>query len=95
MRTLFLQIDFFYFLLLHWFRRINEGRKEVALVLDVLKFLNFIVQSPGRKFYGGIEIPVKKGRSLHLAINNVAIEASPAEEQVRILTFGHVQNFIE
>ncbi|XP_009592218.1 magnesium-chelatase subunit ChlI, chloroplastic isoform X2 [Nicotiana tomentosiformis] len=39
-------------------------------------------QSQGRKFYGGIRVPVKKGRSqFHVAISNVATEISPAQEQ--------------
>lgn len=41
--------------------------------------------SQGRKFYGGIRLPVKKGRSqFHVAISNVATEISPAQEQVPI-----------
>ncbi|XP_070009188.1 magnesium-chelatase subunit ChlI, chloroplastic isoform X3 [Nicotiana tabacum] len=39
-------------------------------------------QSQGRKFYGGIRVPVKKGRSqFHVAISNVATEINPAQEQ--------------
>uniref|UniRef100_M1CJ42 magnesium chelatase n=1 Tax=Solanum tuberosum TaxID=4113 RepID=M1CJ42_SOLTU len=42
--------------------------------------------SQGRKFYGGIRLPVKKGRSqFHVAISNVATEISPAQEQAQKL----------
>ncbi|KAG6419228.1 hypothetical protein SASPL_121444 [Salvia splendens] len=41
--------------------------------------------SSGRKFYGGVALPLKKGRShLHLSISNVA--TSPAQEEVQKLT---------
>ncbi|KVH97041.1 hypothetical protein Ccrd_000864 [Cynara cardunculus var. scolymus] len=39
----------------------------------------------GRRFYGGIGVPVKKGRS-HLSISNVATEISPAQEQAKKLS---------
>ncbi|XP_057471003.1 magnesium-chelatase subunit ChlI, chloroplastic-like [Actinidia eriantha] len=43
-------------------------------------------QSYGRKFYGGISVPVKKGRSkVRVAISNVATDISPAQEQARKL----------
>ncbi|THG09091.1 hypothetical protein TEA_016795 [Camellia sinensis var. sinensis] len=43
-------------------------------------------QSYGRKFYGGIAIPVKKERSqFRVSITNVATEISPAQEQARKL----------
>lgn len=39
--------------------------------------------SSGRKFYGGIGVPLNKGRShLRLSISNVATEINPAQEQV-------------
>ncbi|KAK4399196.1 Magnesium-chelatase subunit ChlI, chloroplastic [Sesamum angolense] len=38
--------------------------------------------SSGRKFYGGIGVPLKKGRSqFSVSISNVATEISPAQEQ--------------
>lgn len=43
-------------------------------------------QSQGRKFYGGIGVPVKKGRSrFHVSISNVATEISPAQTQAQKL----------
>ncbi|PSS04831.1 Magnesium-chelatase subunit ChlI like [Actinidia chinensis var. chinensis] len=43
-------------------------------------------QSYGRKYYGGISVVVKKGRSrLRVAISNVATEITPAQEQARKL----------
>ncbi|XP_057764355.1 magnesium-chelatase subunit ChlI, chloroplastic-like isoform X2 [Salvia miltiorrhiza] len=40
--------------------------------------------SPGRKFYGGVAVPFKKGRShLHVSISNVA--TSPAQQEVQKL----------
>lgn len=43
-------------------------------------------QSQGRKFYGGIRVPVKKGRSqFHVAVSSVATEISPAQEQAQKL----------
>ncbi|KAL0363439.1 UNVERIFIED_CONTAM: Magnesium-chelatase subunit ChlI, chloroplastic [Sesamum calycinum] len=42
--------------------------------------------SSGRKFYGGIGVPLKKGRSqFSVSISNVATEISPAQEQVQKL----------
>ncbi|KAK9268032.1 hypothetical protein L1049_010471 [Liquidambar formosana] len=42
-------------------------------------------QSHGRKFYGGIGIPAKKGRSqFHVAVTNVATEISPAEQAQKL-----------
>ncbi|XP_071696590.1 magnesium-chelatase subunit ChlI, chloroplastic-like [Rutidosis leptorrhynchoides] len=42
-------------------------------------------QSQGRRFYGGIGVPVKKGRS-QFSISNVATEISPAQEQAQKLS---------
>ncbi|XP_023736675.1 magnesium-chelatase subunit ChlI, chloroplastic [Lactuca sativa] len=39
----------------------------------------------GRRFYGGIGLPSKKGRS-HFSISNVATEISPAQEQAQKLS---------
>ncbi|GAA0183514.1 ligase [Lithospermum erythrorhizon] len=40
----------------------------------------------GRKFYGGIRIPMQKGRpQLHVSISNVATEVGPAEKQLKRL----------
>ncbi|CAN4117489.1 unnamed protein product [Withania somnifera] len=47
-----------------------------------LSFFPSSGQSQGRKFYGGIRVPVRKGRSqFHVAISNVATEISPTQEQ--------------
>ncbi|KAJ0799072.1 putative magnesium chelatase [Helianthus annuus] len=40
-------------------------------------------QSQGRRFYGGIGVPVKKGRS-HFSVSNVATEISPPQQQVTV-----------
>ncbi|KAJ0637216.1 putative magnesium chelatase [Helianthus annuus] len=42
-------------------------------------------QSQGRRFYGGIGVPVKKGRS-HFSVSNVATEISPAQQQAQKLS---------
>lgn len=42
-------------------------------------------QSQSRRFYGGIGVPLKKGRS-QLLISNVATEISPAQEQAQKLS---------
>ncbi|KAL1560307.1 magnesium chelatase [Salvia divinorum] len=45
----------------------------------------FLFPTSERKFYGGVALPLKKGRShLHLSISNVA--TSPAQEEVQKLT---------
>lgn len=52
----------------------------------VFSFFPSSGQSQGRKFYGGIRVPVKKGRSqFHVSISNVATEISPAQEQAQKL----------
>ncbi|PWA37824.1 hypothetical protein CTI12_AA585070 [Artemisia annua] len=38
------------------------------------------VHSQGKRFYGGIGVPLRKGRS-HLTISNVATKISPAQGQ--------------
>ncbi|KAL4585679.1 hypothetical protein LXL04_010303 [Taraxacum kok-saghyz] len=43
------------------------------------------VHNQGRRFYGGIGLPSKKGRS-HFSISNVATELSPAQEQAQKLS---------
>ncbi|KAF5191167.1 Magnesium-chelatase subunit chli [Thalictrum thalictroides] len=44
--------------------------------------------SSGKKFYGGIGIPIKKGRS-HFHVSNVATEASPTEKAQRVAAKGN------
>ncbi|KAA8519698.1 hypothetical protein F0562_013857 [Nyssa sinensis] len=55
------------------------------VVLELYKFLT-AAQNYGRKFYGGIGIPVKSGRSqFRVSITNVATEISPAQQQAQKL----------
>ncbi|KAJ9535347.1 hypothetical protein OSB04_un001545 [Centaurea solstitialis] len=42
-------------------------------------------QSQGRRFHGGIGVPLRKGRS-HFSISNVATEISPAQEKAQKLS---------
>ncbi|KAK9051669.1 hypothetical protein SSX86_028297 [Deinandra increscens subsp. villosa] len=42
-------------------------------------------QNQGRRLYGGIGVPVKKGKS-HFSVSNVATEISPAQEQAQKLS---------
>ncbi|KAK3010422.1 hypothetical protein RJ639_012315 [Escallonia herrerae] len=44
-------------------------------------------QSQGRKFYGGISVPVKKGKSqFQFSVSNVSTELSPAQQQAQKLS---------
>lgn len=68
-------------LLVSW--NLNECRIEIGLRKVFYFLLIYIGLGSGRKFYGGVAVPLKKGRSqLHLSISNVA--TSPAQQEVPI-----------
>ncbi|CAI9108905.1 OLC1v1008611C1 [Oldenlandia corymbosa var. corymbosa] len=46
-------------------------------------FLPSSSHSSGRKFYGGIGMPVKRRSQFHLVVSNVATEISPTEKQAQ------------
>ncbi|GKD32752.1 magnesium-chelatase subunit ChlI, chloroplastic [Tanacetum coccineum] len=53
--------------------------------ISVLAKHPLAIHSQGRRLYGGIGVPLRKGRS-HLTISNVATEISPAQEQAQKLS---------